>query len=58
MYSTRNKPIIEEPLFHGVYSLLRSMGFEYKGSLKQSTDKNDESFLQADCIFIRRGKDE
>ena len=44
----------EEPLFHGIYLLLTSMGFEYKGSLKQSTDNNDESFLQADCIFIRR----
>jgi len=42
----------EEPLFHGIYLLLASMGFEYKGSLKQSTDSNDESFLQADCIFI------
>jgi FkbM family methyltransferase len=42
----------EEPLFHGIYLLLTSMGFEYKGSLKQSTDSNDESFLQADCIFI------
>tara|TARA_Y100001958_G_C21144615_1_gene482347 strand:+ start:20 stop:790 length:771 start_codon:yes stop_codon:yes gene_type:complete len=42
----------EEPLFHGIYLLLTSMGFEYKGSLKQSTDKSDDSFLQADCIFI------
>ena len=33
----------EEPLFHGIYSLLISMGFEYKGSLKQSMDKKDES---------------
>ncbi|RJQ24791.1 FkbM family methyltransferase [Candidatus Parcubacteria bacterium] len=42
-----------EPMFHGIYSLVRPMGFEYRGSLKQSVRRDDESFLQADCIFIR-----
>jgi FkbM family methyltransferase len=42
-----------EPMFHGIYSLLEPLGFEYRGSLKQSVNKMDESFLQGDCIFIR-----
>jgi len=45
----------DEPLFHGVYSLLSSLGFEYMGSLKQSVNKYDDSYLQADCIFIKKG---
>lgn len=44
----------EEPMFNGIYSLLYPLGFEYKGSLKQSICKDDESFLQADCIFMKR----
>jgi FkbM family methyltransferase len=43
-----------EPMFDGIYKLLRPMGFEYRGSLKQSVCKDDESFLQADCVFIRK----
>ena len=42
-----------EPMFHGVYFLLKSLGYEYRGSLKQSVNKNDDSYLQADCIFIK-----
>ena len=41
-----------EPMFDGIYLLLTSLGFEYCGSLKQSTDKRNQSYLQADCIFI------
>ena len=43
-----------EPMFDGIYRLLRPMGFEYRGSLKQSVCKDDESFLQADCVFMKR----
>jgi len=42
-----------EPMFDGIYDLLVAMGFEYRGSLKQSVRKDDQSFLQADCIFIK-----
>lgn len=45
---------IGEPMFHGVYSLMHPLGFEYRGSIKQSVRKDDESFLQADCVFIRK----
>ena len=44
----------EEPMFHGIYTLMHSLGFEYRGSIKQSVRKDDESFLQADCVFIRK----
>lgn len=43
-----------EPMFDGIYNLVHSIGFEYAGSLKQSIRKDDQSFLQADCVFIRR----
>jgi len=43
-----------EPMFDGIYKLLRPMGFEYRGSLKQSVCKDDQSCLQADCIFMRK----
>ena len=42
-----------EPQFDGIYSLLSSLGFEYKGSLKQSINKN-KSYLQADCVYINK----
>ena len=42
-----------EPLFHGIYSLLQPLGFEFMGCLKQSEFNLDESFLQGDCIFIK-----
>ena len=42
-----------EPKFHGIYSLLVKNGFEYRGSLKQSINVADSSYLQADAIFIR-----
>ena len=43
-----------EPMFDGIYELLKPMGFEYRGSVKQSLRKDDDSFLQADCVFIRK----
>ena len=43
-----------EPMFDGIYNLLRSIGFEYRGSLKQSIRKDDQSFLQADCVFMKK----
>jgi len=42
-----------EPMFDGIYNLLRPLGFEYQGSLKQSIRRGDQSYLQADCIFIK-----
>ena len=41
-----------EPMFHGIYSLLQPLGFEYRGSLKQSIQKEDDSYLQGDCVFV------
>lgn len=41
-----------ESLFDDLYSILKSLGFTYQGSLKQSISKNDESFLQCDGVFI------
>jgi len=43
----------DEPLFDGIYSLLKPLGFNFVGNLKQSVNKNDGRFLQADCIFIK-----
>lgn len=43
----------DEPMFSGVYKLLTDIGYKFHGTLKQSVSKNDESYLQADCIFIR-----
>jgi len=43
----------DEPLFDGVYSLLKLLGFTFVGNLKQSVNKNDGRFLQADSIFIK-----
>ena len=43
-----------EPMFDGIYKLLHPMGFEYRGSLKQSIRKDDQSFLQTDCVFIKK----
>ena len=42
----------EEPLFNGIYTLLIGLGFKFHGSLKQSEDKLNGMYLQADCIFI------
>lgn len=41
-----------EPMFKGIYSLLQPLGFDFVGSLKQSINKEDGSFLQGDCIFL------
>ena len=43
----------DEPLFDGVYSLLKPLGFNYVGNLKQSVNKENGKYLQADCIFIK-----
>lgn len=43
----------DEPMFHGIYTLLHSLGFAYKGSIKQSVSNKDDSYMQADCIFIK-----
>jgi FkbM family methyltransferase len=43
----------DEPKFHGIYSQLVDLGYEYRGSLKQSVKSNDNSYLQADAIFIK-----
>lgn len=45
-----------EPMFDGIYNLVHSIGFEYAGSLKQSIRKDDQSFLQADCVFIKKAQ--
>ena len=34
-----------EPMFYGIYTLMHSLGFEYRGSIKQSVRKDDQSFL-------------
>ncbi len=44
----------DEPMFEEIYNLVQSLGFEYRGSLKQSVRKDDQSFLQADCVFMKR----
>lgn len=41
-----------EPGFDDLYCVLKSLGFTYHGSLKQSVSKSDESFLQCDGIFV------
>ena len=51
--SSYRKLYENEPLFHGIYSLLQPLGFEFMGCLKQSVFKVDESYLQGDCIFIK-----
>jgi len=43
-----------EPMFDGIYDLVRSIGFDYRGSIKQSIRKDDQSFLQADCVFMKK----
>ena len=43
----------DEPKFKGIYEILEPLGFSYMGSLKQSVNKKDGSYLQADCIFIK-----
>lgn len=38
--------------FDDLYLLLTSLGFLYRGSLKQSISKRDGSFLQCDGVFV------
>jgi FkbM family methyltransferase len=42
-----------EPMFHGIYGLLTGLGYQYRGSIKQTMRTDDQSFLQADCVFVR-----
>jgi len=42
----------KEPKFHGIYELLKNLGFEFRGILKQSFFNQDDSILYADCIFV------
>ena len=44
----------DEPGFHELYSKLIDMGFLYHGSLKQSVNKDDQSYLQCDGIFLNK----
>ncbi len=44
----------QEPRFGELYNELIDLGFEYKGSLKQSVSRIDDSFLQCDGIFINK----
>ena len=44
-----------QPLFHRIYSILYELGFEYHGNFEQLYSPIDNSILQADGIFFRRG---
>lgn len=43
-----------QPLFHDIYSSLRSIGFEYSGSTGQLRSPETNAILQADAVFINR----
>ena len=43
-----------QPLFDSVYSLLKSIGFEYAGCWHQGMSPKDGAFLQQDGLFIRK----
>lgn len=43
-----------EARFDNIYSLLVGLGFEFHGTLKQSVNSLDESYLQCDGIFINK----
>lgn len=43
-----------EANFDQIYSLLRDMGFEFRGMIKQSISKQTDQFLQCDAIFQRK----
>jgi FkbM family methyltransferase len=42
-----------QPLFHGVYQLLRELGLTYGGSLDQLANPADGRILQADAVFFK-----
>lgn len=43
----------DEAMFDGVYTRLRELGFSFQGVLKQSQHKENDSYLQADFIFVK-----
>jgi FkbM family methyltransferase len=43
----------DEGMFDGVYKRLKELGFSFRGVLKQSQSKTDDSYLQADFVFIK-----
>jgi FkbM family methyltransferase len=43
----------DEGMFDGVYNRLKELGFSFRGVLKQSQSKTDDSYLQADFVFIK-----
>ncbi|MCP4613451.1 MAG: FkbM family methyltransferase [Planctomycetes bacterium] len=43
----------DEAMFDGVYNKLKELGFSFRGVLKQSQNKMDDSYLQADFIFVK-----
>lgn len=43
----------DEALFDGIYERLKNLGFLFQGVLKQSQSKTDDSYLQADFIFVK-----
>jgi FkbM family methyltransferase len=42
-----------QPLFHDIYSKLKSLGFSYHGSIHQKKDKKTGEILFEDSVFIR-----
>jgi FkbM family methyltransferase len=47
-------PLYEgQPLFDEIYTLMRSLGFEFRGNLQQMSHAADGSVVQADSIFER-----
>lgn len=43
----------DEAMFDGVYTRLKGLGFSFQGVLKQSQHKENDSYLQADFIFVK-----
>lgn len=42
-----------QPLFDDIYTLLKKMGFQYRGNYEQLLNPNDGRVVQADGIFIK-----
>jgi FkbM family methyltransferase len=45
---------INQPLFNDIYQKLAKLGFEFYGTMAQMPDPNNNSYLDADCIFIKK----
>lgn len=45
-----------QALFDTIYENLKSLGFEYKGSLQQKVDKHSGEIISEDSLFIRSNK--